>query len=116
MKTININTQAEVKLTEYGREIFNKYYSKFPDSIKPKAPTILKTELWQLMNIFGDCLYQGNLKLPFENNNINIITVTPVQLKKEENKNTCYSCFEYQAGCVYPKPDRSGCDKYVDPF
>jgi hypothetical protein len=118
MKQLNINAHVEVKLTEYGKEIFKKHYSDFPENIKPKIPNILKTELWKIMNIFGDCLYHGNLKIPFENN---LIVVNDsefnqeIKINKKENK-TCLTCFEYQAGCLYPKADKSGCDKWIDYF
>jgi len=67
---INMNQIIEVKLTDYGKEI-----------MKEKAPILYHhstkndhfvTELWQLFQTFGECMYNGNPEVPFVNNKIKI--------------------------------------------
>jgi|AntDeeMinimDraft_6_1070357.scaffolds.fasta_scaffold20218_2 hypothetical protein len=67
---INMNQIIEVKLTDYGKEIMKK-----------KAPILYHhstkndhfvTELWQLFQTFGECMYNGNPEVPFVNNKIKI--------------------------------------------
>lgn len=61
---INLNDTVKVKLTEYGKE-------SITSSIHPTLEKGYNTfHLWELMNIFGRCLYMGNTKIPFEKNEI----------------------------------------------
>lgn len=71
---ININERVKVNLTEYGKKIYSEHYEQFwsANSIyRPeKLPDMLETELWNLMQIFGDCLFMGNPEIPFVDNKI----------------------------------------------
>lgn len=62
---ININDVVKVKLTKYGHEILSEQYIK-------KSSDDCDFQLWELMNLFGQCLYMGNQKIPFEMNEIYI--------------------------------------------
>lgn len=69
---MNINTLVKVRLTEYGVDVMEK---KNPVAMAfhfDKNTKTLKTELWDLMNIFGEQMYMG-AKQVFENNNIEIM-------------------------------------------
>jgi len=77
---INMNQQVKVVLNPYGKEILLKHYLAHlpPDMAKDVYNRdILKSEslytLWELMQIFGQSLYMGNPKIPFENNEIEIL-------------------------------------------
>mgnify|MGYP003402329939 CR=1 FL=1 len=71
---LNINSEVVVILTEFGARVYNKYYMKFYTA----APSFecnavekgheLKIELWHLMQIFGEHLYNGAPHIPFEEN------------------------------------------------
>jgi len=72
--TYNINALAEVVLTDYGLKILREKVARFglfPDVINGKTRT-LNTELWNIMYIFGDCLWMANRDIPFVHNNITI--------------------------------------------
>ena len=82
MKTFNINEPVKVKLTEEGIRILENRHNNLLNqySDKPEVRKILgefKTpevdengyssfQLWELMNIFGSYMYNGNPKVPFE--------------------------------------------------
>lgn len=85
---LNINHDVKVKLTDYGREICHKQWSdtmtyfdrrdKFP-YVPPKEDENgwSTWQLWDLMNTFGEVLYMGNPKLPFE---------TEIEIIENENE------------------------------
>ena len=67
---INMNHIVEVELTDYSKEI-----------MEDEAPILFHhstkndyfvTELWQLCNIFGECMWNGNDEVPFVDNEINL--------------------------------------------
>lgn len=69
---MNINNLVRVKLTEHG---IATMIMKNPPAMEyhfDKDTKILETELWDIMNIFGDQMYLG-AKQVFANNNIEII-------------------------------------------
>jgi len=75
---ININSIVRVELTEYGNEILSKkmvtdYYSGREKSYPGMKGNMLTTELWDIMRIFGDCLWMGNTYIPFKNNEITFV-------------------------------------------
>lgn len=72
MKSININNNIEVKLTEYGKQLYKQYYidlfkhlpiSKV-ESLMPKLKTnkkgISEFQLWDFMQLFGKHFSMGN--------------------------------------------------------
>jgi hypothetical protein len=59
---VNINDMVKVKLTEYGKEISRV--------LSPDIDGFNAFHLWELMQIFGRCMYLGNNMMPFENNEI----------------------------------------------
>lgn len=69
--TFNMNDEATVILTEFGKKIYKEYYKKFPEHIRPEYDKKLTTELWQIMEIFGKYFYVG-CNVLFENNSIKI--------------------------------------------
>lgn len=84
MKQLNLNDEVKVKLTEAGIKILedrhNYFLKQFGDratAIKAlgefKAPKVDENgyssfQLWELMNIFGQAMYNGNPNIPFEMN------------------------------------------------
>lgn len=80
----NINDIVRVKLTDYGLEILKSRYRHLSDQsnglisydniIGLKEDRVYETEMWQLMQEFGQCMYMGNIEIPFENNSIEIST------------------------------------------
>lgn len=75
MKKINVNRMVRVILTEEGARIINadrKYWAtKYPtvgafkvDKVYEKGDEY-KTQLWSLMNTFGQGMFAGNI-CPFE--------------------------------------------------
>ena len=77
---MNLNDQVKVVLNPYGREILQKHYlAHLPPDMAQDAynRALLKPELtyslWEIMQIFGQVLYMGNNKIPFVNNEIEIL-------------------------------------------
>lgn len=66
---ININQKVKVNLTEYGKEKLNQYFEE--NNIKRFATDVYETQLWNLMQIFGDEMFNGS-KQCFENNIIEL--------------------------------------------
>ena len=69
---ININDYVKVKLTDHGRNILDNQNAElkkcYPDAEprhKPDENGFYKIQLWELMSIFGEYLYNG-CKIPFE--------------------------------------------------
>lgn len=76
---ININDMVKVKLTDFGKEIWyhqndkiNKWAETYGSKIRlePVIPVVDKDgwmteQLWVLMNVFGEHIYNGS-KLCFE--------------------------------------------------
>ena len=80
---MNINTTCRVRLNEYGIEVLQKKAPyKFTISGWRGDTKELTTELWDLMELFGDCMRIGTNKLPFVDNNIQIME--PVESKKQK--------------------------------
>jgi len=53
---VNINVQAKVVLTDYGKQILTDYYDKL-GAIYYLDKKEFVFPLWQIASIFGDCLY-----------------------------------------------------------
>lgn len=68
---INLNDSVSVNLSERGAEILNKYFKQFIITKNYKAGDVFKTELWDLMNIFGHYMIMG-FDIPFESCNLKI--------------------------------------------
>jgi len=76
----NMNVDVEVKLTTYGMEVWEDYYKNlgltpknYKFHFKKNTKNILKGPLWEIMHIFGKCMYMGTPELPFEDNRIKIL-------------------------------------------
>ena len=67
MTAININIQVKIKLTQYGRNILKQHYSEFPSLAKLDETGYFKSELWNIMYIFGEHLYNGSKQIIEEN-------------------------------------------------
>ena len=72
---MNINDEVYVKLTDYGKAVHKASWNKYMGmtNFQYKEPDVdacgfSKFPLWELMNIFGPCMYMGNTKIPFKNN------------------------------------------------
>lgn len=73
----SLNDSIKVKLTDYGKYIYtahleriNEYYGKrVIRYTKPKedAEGYSTFQLWDFMNIFGNCLFMGNTEIVIEN-------------------------------------------------
>ena len=58
---ININDAAEVVLSEYGAQVYNKYherYTHYRPEIVSKGD-VLREQLWRLMQVFGPAIHLG---------------------------------------------------------
>lgn len=66
---INLNDYVKVKLTEEG---LARYKASMYHSFKDLDGDILKIQFWQLMNIYGQCMYNGNNNLPFESMDVEV--------------------------------------------
>jgi len=73
---INVNDLVTVYLTEAGERTYRAHFGTWPDRIKIGEDKSVTTELWDLMVIFGNTLYNG-CQIPFKNNDIEI------QIEKE---------------------------------
>lgn len=91
MKTLNINSKVRIKLTSFGIEILRKQHEErhrsypfaFPASFTPPAVNedgFCEMQLWEVMNTFGEFLYNGAPNLPFETN----IQIDDEQFEKSE--------------------------------
>lgn len=69
----NINAMVEVKLTEHGKTILLNYYPDLLSYNSRLENDIYRTELWSIMQIFGESMYMGNNSLPFVNNEIKFL-------------------------------------------
>ena len=76
--SININNKIKVKLTRFGKSILDKevcrlkQVSEAPDNYTPYETDdngYTEFQLWQVMNIFGDYLYNGAIQV-IEHNEI----------------------------------------------
>jgi hypothetical protein len=70
MRNININDTVKVKLTEHGVNFVNRYEEN--RYLLKKGSNEMKTELWHLMQIFGDAMYMGGDQF-FINNTITLL-------------------------------------------
>lgn len=76
---LNINRTGTVTLTTQGKNILDKYRTTVEKETNRDLKTILQydgdgkysTELWNLMNIFGEHLYNGS-ELVFHKNIIDM--------------------------------------------
>lgn len=72
---INLNQNCRVVLTDFGARHYNYWHAFLGKNAPPdkKEGDVLETELWGLMQIFGETMYNGMPKIPFVDNNIKII-------------------------------------------
>ena len=89
MKTLNINHNVRIKLTKFGFEKLKKNHEdlrkKFPTVRKFTPPKVdedgfCEMELWEVMNTFGEDLFNGSINLPFEPN----IQIDEAQFEKAD--------------------------------
>ena len=64
---LNINDQVRVKLTEFGKEILTKYYTK---PVASELNGYYKFSLWGFAKIFGKELYNGQKNPVIEDNKL----------------------------------------------
>lgn len=78
MYKVNLNDNVKVILTQYGANKLNamrsSFYKKFPGLFHwyEEGETYV-TQLWTLMEEFGDDMYLTNPNMPFENLDIYIM-------------------------------------------
>ncbi len=65
---INLNDYVKVKLTEHGVKLYEINRLKLPEL----ENSILKIQLWELMQLYGVYMYNGNPNLPFESMEVEI--------------------------------------------
>ena len=72
---INLNEKVSVKLTDFGAEHYNKFNSQFGKYAPPRLNEgdVLTDELWEIMQIFGSVLHNGMVRIPFMNNQIEVL-------------------------------------------
>lgn len=82
-RTVNINDFVKVKLNQKGKEIYFHLYDDarrnmvenkgyYPEYLQPRYPKVdtdgySKFQLWEFMQIYGECMVMGT-DLPFETN------------------------------------------------
>jgi len=85
----NINSNVWVKLTDKGKEIYNKHWDEILVGENLPAPVLTEVDgwaefqMWDLMSIYGCHLYNGCV-VPFETN---IRFKADDLIKKEPTKN-----------------------------
>lgn len=85
MKELNVNSIIKVKLNDYGREVLCNNHNELNRWIVNRGGQPLnmrfpetdehgysKFQLWEFMNIFGECFTLTNAKLPIANLNFYI--------------------------------------------
>lgn len=65
MLKVNVNNKCRVKLTETGKAIIDKQ-SNWLKFYKYDENGYYTTELWEIMNLFGSYLNNGQMNIPFE--------------------------------------------------
>lgn len=75
---INMNDQATVTLTAYGARVWNARYDgiDIPAEHLPEAVVAgqqIKTQLWDLMHVFGPGIHMGMQEVPFLQNEIEVL-------------------------------------------
>ncbi len=70
---INMNQQVKVKLTSYGKEVYQKYHETFNIRIE-NVQDELTIPLWEVGGIFGSALYIGNPHMVFVDNSIEFLS------------------------------------------
>lgn len=77
MKTLsktpfNINECVEIQLTEKDLKVLQDYYESFglAQCSRVKQDNWMEIQLWELMNIFGPQMYNGNPDTMFTGNQI----------------------------------------------
>jgi hypothetical protein len=70
---VNINEQVSLNLTPYGLEVLKNYCSNL--NLVYQGGDVYKTSLWEAFQIFGPVLFMGNTKMPFVNNEIDILNL-----------------------------------------
>lgn len=84
MLNININAEVCFELTDYGKEVFLKHYHdlNIKEEYIPKHNGLIKMSIWNMCQIFGNCLYMGNTKIPFVENKISL----PIKIENSKVK------------------------------
>lgn len=68
LKSININDEVEVILTDFGKQILDNYRTKIEQKIKLSLDSPFlhydengkyMTQMWNLMEVFGNHMYSG---------------------------------------------------------
>ena len=89
MKTLNINHYVRIKLTKFGFEKLKKNHEdlrkKFPTVGEFTPPKVYEDgfcemQLCEVMNTFGEDLFNGSINLPFEIN----IQIDEAQFEKAD--------------------------------
>lgn len=67
---INTNAQVTVTLTRTGALIYEAHMGQFPSHVRERklAGDTLTTQLWGLMQVFGDGIHMGMGEVPFVDN------------------------------------------------
>ena len=95
MQKFNINSSVEVILTEFGAKVLNEKWHNMKMVIDEglralfnsiptyKAGDVYRSQLWQLMQDFGDNMYNGN-EVPFKNCEMYIFEKDLITVETEE--------------------------------
>lgn len=128
MKKLNINESVWVKLTEEGTRNLKLHYDKIKEGLPPRAklaykPPKRKTDeegytefqLWELANIFGEQMYNGN-----QNQSIESTIKIDEKSLGEETESGFSKVFPYPIGTYVQTETSSGthvdqiCEYIVD--
>jgi hypothetical protein len=74
---VNINDPVWVQLTPFGQGLLLGHYNKFQTTGMPQVERmhsfhdgVWKFSLWELMQVFGSCMFNGAVEMPFVNNEV----------------------------------------------
>jgi hypothetical protein len=70
LKSFNINDYVYVRLNDTGRKIYGDYWAKYscePIPLIEEDNGYSKWQLWDLMNVFGEHIFNG-CRMPFDCN------------------------------------------------
>ena len=70
---LNVNVMVKINLTEDGYKFYTDWLSQFPNQRVPNKNEVLNLPLWEVMQIFGTHLYNGQTKMFFEDNSLELV-------------------------------------------
>lgn len=70
---LNVNAMVKLHLTEEGHKFYTNWLSQFPNQRIPTKNEVINLPLWEVMQIFGSHLYNGQTKMFFQDNSLEVV-------------------------------------------